>query len=336
MKFIHLADSHLASFFSYEESISNLIREKTWDSFENIFKLNRDVDFALIAGDLFERNYFTSADFSRLYKIFAEFSKDIYYVTGNHDYFDAYNTIFLNNKPNNLHIFTDDKLSMYEKGSVRIYGLSYKDRINNYVFPDEINLDDKYFNILIAHANVYPNPSNYLDLNPQLLENIGFSYVGLGHIHKPGHLNNSYYPGSIEPFDFSDIGDRGYILYDNGKILRVDSSLLRFYDFTINESEFSNENEIVNWITNKLDNKINFVRIKLNFDNKLDIDYIKENIPANYIEVSMIQNPIKENVFNLYPNSLLTKYRDKLLDTDDEIKKRALELGIDAILRTKR
>ncbi|MDU0894293.1 MAG: hypothetical protein E7A85_03355 [Anaerococcus sp.] len=80
MKFIHLADAHLADKSSFDNDLGTIIRKKSWESFENIFKSNQDIDFALIAGDLFERLYFSSKDFDRLFKIFEEFGKDIYYV----------------------------------------------------------------------------------------------------------------------------------------------------------------------------------------------------------------------------------------------------------------
>ena len=336
MKFIHLADAHLADKSSFDNDLGSIIRKKSWESFENIFKENIDVDFALVAGDLFERLYFSSKDFDRLFKIFENFGKDIYYVTGNHDYFDSYNTIFLNNKPNNLHIFTEENLSLFEKENIRVYGLSYKDRIYKNDFPYDLKLDKEFFNILLAHGDIGPSPTNYLDLDPARLQEIGFDYVALGHIHKAANIYNIYYPGSTEPHDFSDIYDYGYIRYDDGEISQVDSSLMKFIDLDIYPNEYENSEDILKYINDSLSDKLNFLRLNLKEKSDLDMRNLKKRINADYLE---IKEDFKENAssaINLYPNSLLSKFSKIFEEKDDEISKLAYELGLEAILRSKK
>lgn len=336
MKFIHLADCHLSSTSNFEASKASLIRNTTWESFENILSSNRDVDFALIAGDLFERNLFTSKDFERLFGIFEDFSQDIYYVTGNHDYFDDFNQIFLNKAPNNLHIFTEDKLSMFEREDVRIYGVSYKDRINNYSFPYEIRLDRSYKNILLAHGDISPIATNYLNLNPDLLEKSGFDYVALGHIHQPISQGNIYYSSSIEPFNLTNLGEFGYILYDNGNISRINSSLMEFYNFTIDADDFLSEADLIDFINQSLGPKINFVNINISGDHDFSESYIKNQINATYTDIVVTKKSSYDDLIMLYPDSLLSKFVGRFEGLTDDISKRALELGIDAILRSKR
>lgn len=336
MKFIHLADAHLSDKSNFDNSLGSVIRKKSWESFENIFNENKDVDFALIAGDLFERLYFSSKDFDKLFKIFDNFGKDIYYVTGNHDYFDSYNTIFLNNKPNNLHIFTEENLSLFEKDNMRVYGLSYKDRIYKNDFPYDLKLDKKFFNILLVHGDISPSPTNYLDLDPAILQEIGFDYVALGHIHKAANIYNIYYSGSTEPHDFSDIYDYGYIRYDDGEISQVDSSLMKFIDLDIYPNEYNNMEEILKYINDSLSDKLNFLRLNLKEKSDLDTRILKKKINADYLE---IKEDFKENAsiaINLYPNSLLSKFSKSFEGKDDEISKLAYELGLEAILRSKK
>mgnify|MGYP002713760369 FL=1 len=336
MKFIHLADAHLSDKSNFDNSLGSVIRKKSWESFENIFNENKDVDFALIAGDLFERLYFSSKDFDKLFKIFDNFGKDIYYVTGNHDYFDSYNTIFLNNKPNNLHIFTEENLSLFEKDNMRVYGLSYKDRIYKNDFPYDLKLDKKFFNILLVHGDISPSPTNYLDLDPAILQEIGFDYVALGHIHKAANIYNIYYSGSTEPHDFSDIYDYGYIRYDDGEISQVDSSLMKFIDLDIYPNEYNNMEEILKYINDSLSDKLNFLRLNLKEKSDLDTRILKKKINADYLE---IREDFRENAniaINLYPNSLLSKFSKSFEGKDDEISKLAYELGLEAILRSKK
>ena len=336
MKFIHLADAHLSDKSNFDNNLGSVIRKKSWESFENIFNENKDVDFALIAGDLFERLYFSSKDFDKLFKIFDNFGKDIYYVTGNHDYFDSYNTIFLNNKPNNLHIFTEENLSLFEKDNMRVYGLSYKDRIYKNDFPYDLELDKEFFNILLAHGDIGPSPTNYLDLDPARLHEIGFDYVALGHIHKAANIYNIYYPGSTEPHDFSDIYDYGYIRYDEGEISQIDSSLMKFIDLDIYPNEYESSEDILKYINDSLSDKLNFLRLNLKEKSDLDTRSLKKKINADYLE---IKEDFKENAsiaINLYPNSLLSKFSKSFEGKDDEISKLAYELGLEAILRSKK
>ena len=336
MRFIHLADVHLADNSTFDNSLGQVIRENTWKSFEQIFIDNKDTDFALIAGDLFERSFFSSKDFAKLFRIFRRYGRDIYYVTGNHDYFDDFNRIFLNNKPNNLHIFTENTLSLFEKDGIRVYGLSYMDRIFNGDFDYGISLDNEYFNILLAHADLSKTPTNYLDLDPDKLKQIGFDYVGLGHIHKASNVNNIYYPASTEPHDFSDLYDYGYILYEDGKVSQVDSSLMKFTSLDINAGDYKNEDDLIEDINNQLSDKINFLRLNINGYDNLNIKKIEKNLQAFYTDIRKSPEQSFDNVSRLYPNSLLAKFDEKFDKETDPIKLRARDIGIEAILRSKK
>ena len=336
MKFIHLADCHLADKSSFSDDLGSLIRKKSWESFENIFLNNKDVDFALIAGDLFERQYFSPRDFDRLFRIFENFKKDIYYVSGNHDYFDDYNRIFLNQKPSNLYIFTKESLSLFEKDKLRIYGLSYKDRIYNKDFPYDIKLDDRYFNILLAHGVLGEDKSNYLNLDREKLDNMGFNYIGLGHIHKSYSFRNIYYPGSIEPHDFTDIYDYGYIRYDNGKVSFVDSSVLKFKVLDIYPRDFSSIDELASFIDEKLTDRINFLRLNIKEESDFSILALKNKINAEFVEINYDYKENFDEILHLYPDSLLTNFNDIFKNKNDEIALMAREIGLEAIFRSKK
>lgn len=336
MRFIHLADCHLSSLSSFEDTKASLIRKTSWESFSNILASNRDVDFALISGDLFERNLFGSKDFERLFGIFEDFAKDIYYVTGNHDYFDDFNEIFLNKAPNNLHIFTEDRLSIFERDGVRIYGISYRDRVNTYDFPYDISLDRSYQNILLAHANILPVETNYLNLDPNRLQGLGFNYVALGHIHQPINKGNIYYASAIEPLDPTDLGDFGYILYDRGMVRRVNSSLMEFHNIEINQEDFSSEAEVVDYVNQRLGTKINFLRLKIRGGLNISENYLKTHINARYIDFAYTNDRSYDDLIRLYPDSLLAKFADYFEGLSDPRSQRARDLGIEAILRSKR
>lgn len=336
MKFIHLADCHLSTRNTYDDNKGNFINKITWKSFENIFTSNKDADFALICGDLFERDYFSQKDYKYLFNIFENFSKDIYYVTGNHDYIDQTNEIFLKAKPSNFHIFMNDNLSFYENDGIRIYGLSYKDRIYDKDFPYELKLDKSFYNILMAHGNLSNTKSSYLDLDFNKLNALGYDYIGLGHIHKSFIKSNIYNPGSIEPFDFTDLGDFGYFLNVNGKVDHITSNFMKYNIFDISAEQFKDEEEIIRFVNENLSDKINFLRLTFNKADDFDISIIKNSINSHYIEIIFTKENTFENEIKLFPNSLLSKFADKFDRPLNEIEKKAYQIGMDAILRSKK
>lgn len=335
MKFIHLADCHLGDRFDFKSGLSNQIRENNKKSLEDILRNNKDLDFLLIAGDLYERSLFTLKDYKELFDCIEDFGKDVFYVAGNHDYIGEENEAIFKMKPTNLHIFNYENLEYYEINSTRIYGLSYRDRIFSKDFSYDIDLDSDYFNILLVHATINNPESPYLNLNLDKLKKIGFDYVALGHIHKWENFgNNIYYAGSIEPSDFSDIYDYGYILFDQGEITHIDSSIMQFYDVELGLDNFKDENELISYVNSKLkSNKENYLR--LNIDGTLNTKKIKEGIRVNHLEIRLTEAESLYNLVNLYPNSLLEKYRKKFPQGLSDMEKRALELGLDAIYRSR-
>lgn len=335
MKFIHLADCHIGDGLSFERTLSNKIRKNKKKSFENILQTNKDLDFLLIAGDLYERSYFTISDYKDIFSKIEEFGKDVFYVAGNHDYLGNEDDLIFALKPSNLHLFSTSALEYYEISNTRIYGISYNDRIFKKEFPYELRLDDNFFNILLVHATINDNNSNYLNLNLEKIKNMGFDYVGLGHIHKWESLgSNIYYTGSIEPSDFSDIYDYGYLLYDKGEVTHQDTSIMKFYDLKLTYDDFRTEEDLIYYLKNKLDSdKENYLRLRI--DKNINTKKIKEALKLDYLEIINSDNKSVYDLIELYPNSLLTKYIEKFsadLDSKEEL---ALKLGIDAIYRSK-
>lgn len=335
-----MADSHLASENIFSSEISDLIRSKTWETFENILEKNTTVEFALIAGDLFERSFFTTKDYKRLFNLIENFGKNVYYVTGNHDYINEDNRIFFMDKPNNLKIFDHKSLEYFEENRSRIYGISYDDRIFSSSFNYDIKLDPDFFNILLVHGVVGENESNYLNLDLNRLKDIGFDYVALGHIHKPISISeNVFYSGTTEAKDFSENLDYGYILYDELGPERKEVSQIKFDELSIRTSEFLKKEEIIKFVSEKLKDKINFLRLNIKNDANLDIDkdQLEKSLNLFYLEIKEEKNYDYNDLRSLYKDSLLDRFLDnaKKLDSDEKISQRAKELGVDAILRSR-
>ena len=341
MKFIHISDIHLADKLDFDSSYSKLIRKIKWDSFEKILNENKDVDFLLISGDLFERDYFSLKDYQKLFEIFEKFSKNIYYLCGNHDYIDSKNEIFFLDKPKNLHIFSSKKFDFFEYENVRIYGISYNDRIFDKNFNYNIRLDYNFYNIFLGHGEFNQNNSTYMNLDLEKIKNLKFDYVGLGHIHKREEFfKNIFYVGSIEPVSFKDKGDFGYNLVDDYGINFIDSSQMSFKSLKIDLNNFENFYGLEKYLANLLDKKYNFLSINLSNYDKFAFDEksLKENLDITYLKINREKSiDYYENLGKIYESSLLGDFYKKVkdLDMEDPINKRCLEIGFDAILRSK-
>lgn len=341
MKFISLSDIHLADSLDFESSFSKLIRDVKWESFRDILLKNKDVDFALISGDLYERNYFTMADYQKLFRIIEDFGKNVYYISGNHDYIDESNDIFFENKPKNLYTFDNQMIEFFEYKKVRIYGISYSDRIFDKRFNYNLNLNKDYYNILLAHGEIGNEDSNYLNLDYNKLKSIGFDYVGVGHIHKRHKFNKEiYYVGSIEPQSFKDRYDYGYNLYDERKIRQISSAKLSFKTLSVDLEDFENLDNLISFIRDRIENNYNFLKLEVDNYDKFEIKtgIVKKACSLVYLELMYKKTKdYYKKLSKQYKNTLLDDFYKKAisLDQTDPVNKRSLEIGFDAILRSK-
>ena len=111
---------------------------------------------------------------------------------------------------------------------------------------------------------------------------------------------------------------------------------MKFTSMDINASDYKDEDDLIEKINNQLANKINFLRLNINGLDDFNIKKIKKNLQASYIDINLSQDESFDNIARLYPNSLLSKFDGKFNKETDPIKLRARDLGIEAILRSKK
>lgn len=341
MKFIHISDVHLSDKLDFDSSNSKLIRKIKWDSFEKILKENKDKDFLLISGDLCERDFFTLKDYQKLFEIIKDFSKDVYYLCGNHDYIDGKNEIFFSDKPKNFHIFSNERIEFFQHKNVRIYGISYKDRIFDKRFNYNLSLNHDYFNIFIGHGVFKQNSTSYMNLDLEKISNMGFDYVGLGHIHKKEKFSDKiFYVGSIEPMSFKDKGEFGYNLIDENGVKFINSSQMSFNTFDLDLNDFKTKEDFEKYLEKRLEKKYNFLTINLSNYDKFSLieNILKDKLNLSYLKINRIKNKnYYKDLARVYESTILGEFYNHFdnLDMDDPVNKRALEIGFDAILRSK-
>lgn len=330
--------------YQEEEYLSRGIKDR-FDSLNRIVsacKKNR-VDYLFLVGDIFEQDLF-----KRTYGIyFMEQMASLYptkvlYVLGNHDF--KLETYLRAKKPENMYIFSSESLDLWvdEAKGIEIYGqswnnLSYKTSLN----PNNIR-ENTHRKILLHHGMWQGEEYFPLNLDPNLQDT--FTYIGLGHVHKPSKINSkTYMVGTPEPLTSKDVGERGYILGHIGQKLDlafIPDSKRTILVFEIEVGELDSFEAILERVKGKIEDKeaiyhFQLKGVPLGKDQGEALAYFleKEGICATISDES---NKL-ESMAQLY-----TKHRDDIigefirrvddLDLSDNMKERIAKIGIEALI----
>jgi len=247
MRFIHVADVHLG----YQQYGS----KERFDDFSRIFlhivdqAVEQQVDFVLIAGDLFEKRTVDPLAMRVAIEGFRRLRGagiPVIAVEGNHekahyraqyswlDFLDGLGYLYLLNPrfENGCAVLEPygDKGGAYVDlpGGVRVYGLKYYGASTGRVFGlfadalEEVDHGDVDFSILVAHAGLegqLPRYSGTLIYNDLASLRQHIDYLALGHIHKPYAVDGWVFnPGSPETRSVEEVAwpERGYYLVEVG------------------------------------------------------------------------------------------------------------------------
>ena len=230
-RFIHCSDLHIDSPFkglaSQMPSISERLRESTFQSFNNIVKLAVDekVDAVLIAGDIFDgadRSLQAQLKFRRGLLELSQKGIPSFIVHGNHDPSNSWSHTM--DWPENTNIFPGNKverLPVIKEGKTLawVYGISYPQKeVNENLAIKFKKENDQGFTIGLLHTNVgqQPGHDNYAPCNLQDLITSNFDYWALGHVHdfKILRENNPcvVYSGNTQARHLKEAGPKGCCL----------------------------------------------------------------------------------------------------------------------------
>ncbi len=232
--FIHTADLHLDSPFKgvseMNRSISSELAEATFRTFSKIIDLclEKEVDFLLIAGDVYDgvdRSLRAQLRFRDGLQRLSEADIKTYIVHGNHDPLDGWAASL--EWPKNVYIFAGKEVAavpVEKKGHdiARIYGISYQQRETktNLVkkFPVLTQREKDLFAIGLLHCNIGAKTGHapYAPCSLQDLRSRNLDYWALGHVHKKAIINAAeplvIYPGNPQGLHPGEIGGRGCFL----------------------------------------------------------------------------------------------------------------------------
>lgn len=228
MKFIHAADLHLDSpFLGLQDLPTPLltqIRESTFTAATRVFDraLAEQVDFVLLAGDLFDRAEQSVAAQAYLIEQFDRLNQAKIPVVvgfGNHDYLaDQHLSITY---PDNVTVMgpqvTTVTLNLRDGQTVAISGFGYDQRWVTHdplaAFPEHAETD---WHLGMLHGAVATGSGDhYAPFTVAELLAKRYDYWALGHIHQRQFLNENppiLYAGNTQGRDRTETGERGAYL----------------------------------------------------------------------------------------------------------------------------
>lgn len=349
MKFIHMADVHLGVQPDKGKPWSKDRAQEIKDTFIKVIEdaEAKQVDLLLIAGDLFHmppsEGMLRDVDYilSKLTK-----TKTIM-IAGNHDYMKPDSPMANYKFSSRTICLSADKISnVYMKDlNTCVTGFSYNSKENEDDILDHIKpAKQGAFNILLAHGG----DAKHLPFNKKSLKESNFDYVALGHIHKPEVIkeNAVIMAGSLEPIDYTDTGARGYI-YGEVKDGIVKTEFVPvaqrcYMNLLINIKPDHTPTMILDLVDRQIQKlgaqHIYRILVKGHNHNHDVFDFTSLTNKYNIYEV--ISEVAEEyDLAKLYRenmDNLVGKFIGQLSDGyySDEICKKAIHYGLDALLKT--
>ncbi len=214
MRFIHIADVHLGASPDAGPLYSRERAGELWDTFRRVISVceRERADLLLIAGDLFHRQPLVQ-ELKEVNFLFSELSHTkVVLIAGNHDYIrpDSYYRTF--EWADNVFPLFGEEMEYIDFPELKtaVYGFSYHSReMADPVYDRAKACGIEPCEILLAHGG----DEKHIPIDRRKLAGSGFTYIALGHIHKPQALirDRAVYAGALEPTDKNDTGPHGYV-----------------------------------------------------------------------------------------------------------------------------
>ncbi len=328
--FLHIADIHLGRPFSdlskYSENHKNILNRATEKTFNNIidFALNNKVDFVLIAGDTFDsenQDFSSQLILKRGLKKLEEAEIKAFLICGNHDCVNSYNKNTFNYAENSLikiigintPNYTDIEVenNRHEKIAV-LHALSYTtDKMNEnpiQYFSKSNDLNRLMFHIGLLHSDITSEKdSSYAPCSYGELENIGYDYWALGHIHKPEPQINDkiQYSGTVQGRNIKETGAHGirFVNVENNIIVRnefIKLDTVRFEEVTADISSVDDLTQAYDIIFDSLENILN--------DDFCDLHLVNLNLSG----ITSLYGDINDNFYNGISDKISESFNQKI------------------------
>ena len=271
VRFIHTSDIHLDTSFSgsgFPAWLGDRKREAIRRTFRSILEEARlqEVDFVLLAGDVFEQDRITPDTFEFLRQQLGHLSPTRVFISpGNHDPFVKGSPYREESWPANVHIFKAEEFQSVELAGlgVRVTGFGFAGAcLEDHHFLRLLPLSGELFNIVLSHgSDVSRVPAGKSRHGPFTIEEIAgknIQYCALGHYHEQHQIPNPiddtqvWYCGIPEGRGWDEEGACGYLLGTivDGR-LRLESKFCNQYvlnTLAVNCDAFSTREQILDCI----------------------------------------------------------------------------------------
>ena len=353
MKFIHIADVHIGARPDAAFPWGIQREKEILSSFNRMIDScnEKQIDLLLIAGDLFHRQPLIR-ELKEINYCFEKLNNtQVVMIAGNHDYIGVRSHYIDFSWAKHVHLLKEEELdSIYlEEINTEVYGFSYHTRDITEARYDKVYPGcEERINILLAHAGDEKN----VPIDKKKVQQNGFDYIALGHIHKPEILGERMaYSGSLEPLDKNENGERGYILGEIEKtndtssiqISFVPSAVRQYYKLELLVTPRTTNGALQDQVKSKIQEygMEHIYSLDLTGLRDADILFSKEDLLefGNVIEVEdqtipdydfdALYQENQDNIIGLF----IKRIREEA--EQDTIAQKALYFGIEALLGAK-
>lgn len=240
IKIFHMGDVHLDSPFSGGDLYAKeRKRAEARALFARVIEYIKSggYDLVLIPGDLYEADALSREGAEFLRAQLGSLDCPVVIAPGNHDPYVA-GSFYAGKLPENVFVFRGEELSHFdfEDKKIRVYGYAFtgnsyrKNPLAGFEREDSSMID-----LLCAHGDVASPVSPYAPLSVPDMENVGFAYCALAHIHRPPQIIEGdtciAYSGFLCGRGFDETGDGGAVsvsIFDKGDSVKAVPERIKF------------------------------------------------------------------------------------------------------------
>lgn len=351
MRFIHTGDIHWGMSPDSDKPWSKERTQAIKESFEEIISLakKRDVDFLFIAGDLFHRQPL-SRDLKEINYLFSTIpSVNIVIIAGNHDRIHPNSALMSFTWSENVTYLMGEEIQqvVFEEFNTEVYGFSYHSTEIAEPKIDHTGITkSSRIQILLAHGG----DASHMPIDKALLAESPFTYVALGHIHKPQILleRKAAYCGSPEPLDKTESGPHGIIVGEIDPLSRQVAGLefvpicqAQYVSLAVNVTPKTTNTELASMISQAISKRgvKNIYRFIIRGMRDPDIEFDLDVLESRFriAEITDLSEPQYDfaRLFREHPSDMVGFFIQEFHREEmSPVEKKALYYGINALLQT--
>lgn len=351
MKFIHISDVHWGMCPDSDKPWSKERSETIKDTFSKVISQAKvlKVDCLFIAGDLFHRQPLAK-DLKEVNYLFSTIPEiRVVIIAGNHDRIRP-NSALLSFIwcPNVTFLMEEELTSVYfEDINTEVYGFSYHtaEILENRLDHLEVPANGR-IHILLGHGG----DAKHVPLDKHAVASGDFSYIAMGHIHKPELLieNKMAYAGSLEPLDKTEAGHHGMYVGEIDNQTKLVTALdfvpmaqAQYISLAVNITTATTNTELALKITQEIQNRgpDHIYRFRIRGMRDPDISFDLDLLTARFRIIEILDESEPQYDFSAlfaeHPSDMIGFFIQALAKQEmSHVEKKALYYGINALLHT--